>query len=305
MNLIFYPDGLAVESVAIRQRRRSKRKARRLALEFEKHEAAGITGIESVEESASAGSSLSVTGVPTAKGSSTQPVLVIDDVSVVYGSVVAVSHVSIELKPGEVVGLIGPNGAGKTSLIDAVFGMAPTRSGQIVLDGRPLVRLPPHRRSRLGLRRTFQGAELFDDLTVWDNIAVSASSPERAEAIVARLGIGEFRDVLARDVPAGLRRRVDLARALAGDPKVVLLDEPGAGLSAQDKQAVAAQLNELAESENLAFLLVDHDVDFVAAACHRAYALALGELIAEGDTSAVLQSEPVMEAYLGLAVTTV
>jgi ABC-type branched-subunit amino acid transport system ATPase component len=230
---------------------------------------------------------------------------VIEDLSVVYGSVVAVSHVSLDLKPGEVVGLIGPNGAGKTSLIDAVFGMAPMRTGQVILDGRTITKLPAHRRARIGLRRTFQGAELFDDLTVWDNVAVSAASPERAEQVMERLGIAEFRDVLARDIPAGLRRRVDLGRALAGNPKVVLLDEPGAGLSAQDKFAVARQINELAESENVAFLLVDHDVDFVSAACHRAYALALGELIASGETSAVLQSDPVMESYLGLAVTAV
>jgi ABC-type branched-subunit amino acid transport system ATPase component len=232
-------------------------------------------------------------------------VLVVEDVSVVYGSVEAVSHVSLELRAGEVVGLIGPNGAGKTSLIDAIFGMAPMRTGRVLLEGRPLGKLPPYRRAKAGIRRTFQGAELFDDLSVWDNIAVVAPDQERAEYVLQLLGLEEFRSVLAREIPAGLRRRVDLARALAGDPKVVLLDEPGAGLSPQDKVAMAGQLNDLATTENLAFLLVDHDVDFVSAACQRTYAMALGQLIASGETSAVLRAESVVESYLGPAVTTV
>jgi ABC-type branched-subunit amino acid transport system ATPase component/branched-subunit amino acid ABC-type transport system permease component len=233
------------------------------------------------------------------------PVLVAEDVSVVYGSVEAVSHVSLELRAGEVVGLIGPNGAGKTSLIDAIFGMAPMRTGRVLLEGRPLGKLPPYRRAKAGLRRTFQGAELFDDLSVWDNVAVIAPDQGRAEYVVQLLGLDPFRSVLARDIPAGVRRRVDLARALAADPKVVLLDEPGAGLSPQDKVAMAAQLNDLAATENLAFLLVDHDVDFVSAACQRTYAMALGQLIASGETSAVLRAESVVESYLGPAVTTV
>lgn len=231
-----------------------------------------------------------------------EPALVVEDVSVTYGTVEAVSHVSLEMMAGEVVGLIGPNGAGKTSLIDAVFGMAQTRTGRIVFDGRVLGRLPPHKRARIGIRRTFQGAELFDDLTVWDNIAVAATSPERAEQVMARLKLERFRTVVARDVPAGFRRRVDLARALVGNPKVLLLDEPGAGLTSQDKADLAVQVKELAQTENIAVMLVDHDVDFVSAACGRTYALALGRLIASGETSAVLRSEPVVEAYLGSAV---
>lgn len=230
------------------------------------------------------------------------PALAVEDVSVIYGSVEAVSHVSLEVMASEVVGLIGPNGAGKTSLIDAIFGMAPVRTGRILLDGRALGRLAPHRRARIGLRRTFQGAELFDDLSVWDNIAVVAASPGRAEQVMGRLGLDPFKAALARDVPAGLRRRVDLARALAANPKVLLLDEPGAGLSSRDKAVMAVQIKELAASENVAVMLVDHDVDFVSAACERTYALALGHLIASGDTSSVLRSEPVVEAYLGPAV---
>jgi ABC-type branched-subunit amino acid transport system ATPase component/branched-subunit amino acid ABC-type transport system permease component len=313
-NLIYFPDGVAVEAAARRERRADRKRI----LQLEAVAAAG--GVEPGAPDAPiappvlVGASAPTAGrsAPGLNGSgpgavrqSGPPVLVVEDVSVIYGSVQAVSHVSIELKAGEVVGLIGPNGAGKTSLIDAISGMAPTRHGRVLLLGRPIGKLPAHRRARLGLRRTFQGAELFDDLTVWDNVAVVASSPQQAEYVLSRLDLQAFRSIVARDIPAGLRRRVDLARALAASPTVVLLDEPGAGLSPQEKAAMATQLNDLAATENLAILLVDHDVDFVSAACQRTYAMALGQLIASGETSEVLRSEAVVESYLGPAVSAV
>jgi ABC-type branched-subunit amino acid transport system ATPase component/branched-subunit amino acid ABC-type transport system permease component len=320
LNLIYFPDGVAVSMTARRDRWAERwaerwRQARAPA-------AASTVSASTGPDVATAPAIRTAVIVPVPRPSSTThlngsggkvalqpasapPALLAEDISVVYGSVEAVSHVSLELRAGEVVGLIGPNGAGKTSLIDAIFGMAPMRTGRVLLEGRPLGKLPPYRRAKAGLRRTFQGAELFDDLSVWDNVAVIAPDHERAEYVVQLLGLDPYRSVLARDIPAGLRRRVDLARALAADPKVVLLDEPGAGLSPQDKVAMAAQLNDLAATENLAFLLVDHDVDFVSAACPRTYAMALGQLIASGETAAVLRAESVVESYLGPAVTTV
>jgi ABC-type branched-subunit amino acid transport system ATPase component/branched-subunit amino acid ABC-type transport system permease component len=321
-NLIYFPDGVAVEAAARRERRADRKRI--LQLEAAAAAACGEPGEPDVSvappvpvgaSALDAGHAVALDAghaVPSVNGSgpraareSGPPVLVVDDVSVIYGSVQAVSNVSIELKAGEVVGLIGPNGAGKTSLIDAISGMAPIRHGRVLLQGRSIGKLPPHRRARIGLRRTFQGAELFDDLTVWDNVAVVASSPEQAEYVLTRLDLQAFRSIVARDIPAGLRRRVDLARALAASPTVVLLDEPGAGLSPQEKAAMAAQLNDLAATENLAILLVDHDVDFVSAACQRTYAMALGQLIASGETSDVLRSEAVVESYLGPAVSAV
>lgn len=305
LNLIFFPDGVAVESAARRERKVAARKLQSAAavdsakvpeaepeLNLARSSAPGPKG--SVPETVTGSSR------QTAVGS---PLLVAHDMTVLYGSVQAVSHVDLELRTGEVVGLIGPNGAGKTSLLDAICGMISARTGHVTLDGKVLDGLATHTRARMGLRRTFQGAELFDDLSVWDNIAVTATSPQRARQLMVQLDLEPYKSVLAREVPAGLRRRVDLARALASGPKVVLLDEPGAGLSAQEKKAMAVRINEIAQTEKVAFLLVDHDVDFVSAACQRAYALALGEVIASGGMSEVLHSESVVESYLGPAVT--
>ena len=159
------------------------------------------------------------------------PALAVEGVAVRFGAVEALSGVDLAVCEGRITGLVGPNGAGKTTLLDAITGYVRPYAGTIDLAGRPVHGMRPHRRAQAGLRRTFQSAELFDDLTVLENLAVARTrSAPPAAAIADRFDLGAAGDTLARELPAGVRRQVDLARAVAGEPRVLLLDEPGAGL---------------------------------------------------------------------------
>ncbi len=220
-------------------------------------------------------------------------------VSVRYGGNVAVADVTISVAPGELVGLIGPNGAGKTTLFDAITGFVRPNSGVVRFDGREMGRRSPSRRARLGMRRTFQGAELFDDLTVRQNVAAAAPSADVAQRWLERLDLLGHAEHLALHVPTGVRRRVDLARALAAAPKVVLLDEPGAGLERDQKERLAALLRDIRRSDGIGFVLVDHDMDLIADVCERVYVLALGRVIASGTVAEVMRDSTVIDAYLG------
>jgi ABC-type branched-subunit amino acid transport system ATPase component/branched-subunit amino acid ABC-type transport system permease component len=316
-NLVRFPDGVAVHQAVYRDAKLAALKARWNARSGKAQPAAVAELVVAANQPTSpeltpangnqpVAAASAVMAEPAPDGGrvdneskSATPLLVADDVVVRYGSFVAVSHVNLHVDRGELVGLIGPNGAGKTSLFDAMCGFVRTSSGSVGLAGKLLNRKPPHRRAALGLRRTFQSAELFDDLTVHDNIAVCATSSESAAAVIERLGLNAYASTLARAVPAGVRRRVDLGRTLAAGPSVVLLDEVGAGLGAQDKEELTSFLRRVAAMDGIAFVLVDHDVDLVATACERAYVLALGQVISEGPISSVLQDPAVIESYLG------
>jgi branched-chain amino acid transport system ATP-binding protein len=244
------------------------------------------------------------------------PVLRTTGVSVSFGGVRAVVDVDLEVGPGQLVGLIGPNGAGKTTFIDAVTGFVRS-TGRIELDGNDLTGLPPHARARLGLARTWQSIDLFDDLTVGENLLVASHHPslwgmfkdtlggsrERTAArdpLVELLGIDAFADALPSELPQGQRKLVGIARALVARPRLVCLDEPAAGLDTSESEELGRQLRRLADGGQ-AMLLVDHDMGLVLGICDWVVVLEFGEVIAAGVPDVVRRDQRVIAAYLGSA----
>lgn len=236
------------------------------------------------------------------------------EITVRYGSHTAVDAVSVRVEPGRVVGLIGPNGAGKTSFIDAVTGVTPMVGGSVMLDGVDVTRWPPHRRARQGVRRTFQGNRLFDDLTVRENLIVASETARRwglvrdlfrpqpaqvsVDAVLERFGLTELAEAIPRGLPAGTRRLVGVARALVADPQVMMLDEPAAGLDSHETEELGRILRDLA-AVGVGLLLVEHDTDLVFRICDDVVAIDFGVTIASGAAYEVRQSEAVIAAYLG------
>ena len=236
--------------------------------------------------------------------SNDDPLLAVHDVSVTYGAVKAASEVSFEVKPGEIVGLIGPNGAGKTTLIDAITGFAPA-TGSITLNTSELGGLAPYRRSRLGLTRSFQDVELYDDLSVAENVMVgatrsssNASAAARVRRTLALLGLGELRDAEVSSLSQGQRQLVSVARVLAAEPVVALLDEPAAGLDSAESRWLAGKLEKVRGS-GTAILLIEHDMELVLSLCDRIVVLDLGRVIANGTPDEVRTNPAVISAYLG------
>lgn len=244
-------------------------------------------------------------GAIAASGSGGAPVLAVDGVSVNYGPVVAVDDVSFELRSGEIVGLIGPNGAGKTTLVDAISGFAPS-TGTITLAGEKLGGLPPHKRSRAGLGRTFQDIELYDELTVAENVTVGVRRDDTDAAatvseVLDLLEIGHLADVDAADLSQGQRQLVSVARVLAARPRVALLDEPAAGLDSSESTWLGERLSAV-RSSGTSMLLIDHDMDLVLSVCDRVVVLDLGRLIATGTPADIRTDDAVIAAYLGTPV---
>ncbi|HEX2272271.1 MAG TPA: ATP-binding cassette domain-containing protein, partial [Acidimicrobiales bacterium] len=233
------------------------------------------------------------------------PVLAVRDLAVRFGRHRAVDDVSFDVPAGAVVGLVGPNGAGKTTVVDAVTGFVPA-AGTVRLGGQPVGHLPPHRRARLGMARTFQSLELFEDLTVAENLAVAAGAggrrrPGGAMAVTRAAGVAGVDDVLHAlpgDLPHDRRKQVALARALAARPAVLLLDEPAAGLGAEARAALAEVLRHLAD-DGAAVLVVDHDVDLVLGVCDDVAVLDGGRLVAHGSPEEVRRDPAVAAAWLG------
>jgi ABC-type branched-subunit amino acid transport system ATPase component len=229
--------------------------------------------------------------------------LQVDHLTVRYGGVVAVNDVSLRVDRGRVVGLIGPNGAGKTSVIDAVTGFAPG-AGSVALAGRRIDSLAPHARVRAGLARTFQSLELYDDLSVEENVSVAALGGRQADrrAAVARalesVGIATLRDRPAGELSQGERQLVSIARACVADPAVLLLDEPAAGLDTEESTLLGSRVRAIC-STGTAMLLVDHDVNLVLSVCDHVYVLDFGAVIAEGPPDAIRADRAVADAYLG------
>jgi ABC-type branched-subunit amino acid transport system ATPase component len=238
-----------------------------------------------------------------------------DEVSVDYGGLRAVDRVSIEVRAGEIVGLIGPNGAGKTSFIDAVTGFTPC-TGQSYLLGERITDLSPHVRARKGLVRTWQSVELFDDLSVENNVRVSddtdhdgwkllrdavrpntPASPIVHEALelVGLEGVGDRKP---SELPLGHQKLVGVARSLALRPQVLLLDEPAAGLDTAESAALGAHLHEIAAT-GVGCLLIDHDMRLVLNVCDRIYVIEFGKQIASGAPDEVRSDPNVVAAYLG------
>ena len=229
-----------------------------------------------------------------------------------FGELQAVDDVELEVTAGEIVGLIGPNGAGKTTTFNAVSGVQAC-TGAVWLDGVDISSASPHRRVRLGMSRTFQRLELFGSMTARDNILtageITARSRHRShrsvnahtDEILDLLGLTELAQERAETLPTGRARLVEVGRALATDPKVVLLDEPASGLDEHETRQLAAVLQRVRDS-GVAVLMVEHDLDLVMELCSRIYVMNLGEVIACGSPDEVRNDPGVQGAYLGAAV---
>ena len=231
--------------------------------------------------------------------------LEVSGVTVSFGGNRALDGVALAAEPGRVTGLIGPNGAGKSTLFDVVSGLRTPTSGRVLLEDRDVTRHGPGRRSRHGLARTFQRLELFGRLSVRDNLLVAAElGPDRRRAarvvteILDRLGLTAIADSAADALSTGVARLVEVGRALATRPKVLLLDEPAAGQDHDETERFAALLRSVA-ADGTAVVLVEHDMGLVMGVCDDVYVLDLGKIIAVGPPAVIRQDETVLAAYLG------
>ena len=236
------------------------------------------------------------------------PLLEASGVTVTFGGKRALDDAGLTARSGQITGLIGPNGAGKSTLFDVICGLRRPVTGRVTLDGRDVTRAGPAKRAGHGMARTFQRLELFGRLTVAENLMVAAEfSPEKRHAarmtasILDRLGISEHADTPADSLPTGTARLVEVGRALAARPRYLLLDEPAAGLDAEETGKFAQLLRSLAEGEGVAILLVEHDMSLVMSCCDHIYVLDLGKIITSGPPAQVRRDERVLAAYLGEA----
>jgi branched-chain amino acid transport system ATP-binding protein len=237
-------------------------------------------------------------------------VLEVRDVTVRFGGVTAVDGASLTVRGGAVTGLIGPNGAGKTTLFNVISGLQAPQHGTVVLDGRNLRHVSPSGRSRAGIGRTFQRLEAFGSLSVRENVLVAIeirqglrwmrSAAQRAEAdrLLEQVGIAEYADRRADAVPTGVARLLEVARSLATEPQLLLLDEPSSGLVESETERFGLLLRRLAE-QGRAILMVEHDMDLVMNTCDYIYVLDFGTVISAGTPAEIRVDPRVQQAYLG------
>ena len=236
--------------------------------------------------------------------------LEVSQVAVRFGGLQALRGVDLTADPGTVTGLIGPNGAGKTTLFNVICGYQAATAGRVSLDGEDLVRLAPHVRARRGIARTFQRLETFGSLTARDNIRVAAEvrrrwSRERTDSdattdqILEMVGLRAVADEQVDAMPTGLARLVELGRALATRPRLLLLDEPSSGLDESESEDFGQLLLRLADS-GIGVLLVEHDIDLVMAVCSKIFVLDFGSILACGPPAEIQRNDAVRAAYLGV-----
>lgn len=231
-------------------------------------------------------------------------------VRVRFAGVLALDAVDFDVLKGEILGLIGPNGAGKTTLLNVISGMQRPDEGRVVLDGRDVTAWSASRRARAGLGRTFQGARLFDRLSVFENIEVGASvnggsrreSRQFADQLLRSLGLAEVSSRPARVLPHGMARRLGIARALSTRPAFLLLDEPAAGLDEEESLELVAMLRDVRETFGLGLVVIEHDVPLIMSLCERIHVLAHGKTLAIGSPRDVSRDRAVLDAYLGEAL---
>ncbi len=236
-----------------------------------------------------------------------EPLIEADHVTVQFGGIMAVCEASLSAEAGKVTGLIGPNGAGKTTLFNVLTGLQKPTSGSVRFGGKDITGLATHQRARLGIARTFQRLEAFGSLSVWENVLVAAEirrgkedPVQVTERLIQRVGLGPYARRQADTVPTGIARLLELARALALNPRLLLLDEPSSGLSTAETEAFGHLLLDLAD-EGRAVLIVEHDMELIMTVCDRIHVLNFGEVIASGSPAEIRADADVQRAYLGQA----
>ncbi|RMG58940.1 MAG: ABC transporter ATP-binding protein [Deltaproteobacteria bacterium] len=251
-----------------------------------------------------------------------KPLLQCEKVSVSFGGVRALREVDISVSEGSITAIIGPNGAGKTTFLNAVSGLVPAERGSFLFEGRDISRLPAHERGRMGIVRTFQNLEIFSNMTVIENVMTGVHrnvgygvftsllrTPRfwqeeercrrRAEEELEFVGLLEKADMMADELPFGNQRLLEIARALASDPKLLLLDEPAAGMNIRETRDLGKLIKRINEERGVTIILVEHDMDLVMKVSHWIWVLNFGEVIASGTPLEVQKNPDVIAAYLG------
>ena len=244
------------------------------------------------------------------------PVLKVTGLKKAYGAIQAVGGVSFEVRPGEIFGVIGPNGSGKTTLFNSMLGQITPDEGKIELNGQDVTTLGPLELNRLGVGRTFQSLQVFGKMTVRDNLIVAAQEHQgslfsrmfapgdsglgdKANALIEQFHISHVADKKAGELSYGQQKLVDIAMAFMSDPDLVLLDEPCAGVNPALVGGISKLLNELNQSRKGSFVVIEHNMDFVMALCHRIMVMVEGEVLAIGTPAEIRANKQVLDAYLG------
>ncbi|ACA43666.1 ABC transporter ATP-binding protein [Clostridium botulinum] len=240
-------------------------------------------------------------------------ILEVKDLNINFGGITAIDNLNFSVKKGEILGVIGPNGAGKTTLYNTITGIYKPSKGDIFLNNKKITGTRPYKISRLGIARTFQNIRLFNSLTVLENILVGRVSelkklvklnPYMKEIfdILEVVGLEKVINNMASDLPYGQQRKVEIARALALSPKVLLLDEPAAGMNNYEKQDLKNLINILREDFNITVLIIEHDMGVIMDLCDRILVLDYGEKIAEGSPEEISNDANVIKAYMGKGI---